>query len=309
MESTLVLYRGDYQKIREFDINKANKHCLVGQGIYLTDSLKVANTYRTKGYGIDTGTLTLVNGRFISKGHAQEAAFQKYMEYTWKQEYGTELELATKQAKANHRLSLLPLWEDLLRGNGKLKIEAQRDTRGSYWNVTITLKTTERAIGRVSVFAFDNANNAFDNKVVNLSKVIQDKKVREVMAGIPYFNPLGVPKNEYVERFIDYVLDHGINVCPGATTQNTYGRYRWTSRWSAVSSTQLPINEKEVARRVIAMQGGQGKAYNKLSKRLASLDYLGYEYAGGLITNNISHRAFSLWDDDFVNEHFIERRC
>ena len=45
----MKLYRGDSEKISQFDFNKTYSHCLVGQGIYLTDNIDVANTYRTKG--------------------------------------------------------------------------------------------------------------------------------------------------------------------------------------------------------------------------------------------------------------------
>lgn len=46
--SKLRLYRGDSTKIVKFDFNKTRKYSLVGQGIYLTNSIKIAQSYREK---------------------------------------------------------------------------------------------------------------------------------------------------------------------------------------------------------------------------------------------------------------------
>lgn len=44
--SKLRLYRGDSTKVVKFDFNKTRKYSLVGQGIYLTNSIKIAQSYR-----------------------------------------------------------------------------------------------------------------------------------------------------------------------------------------------------------------------------------------------------------------------
>ena len=49
MTTMIDLYRGDSSKIKEFNLNKTNSYSLLGKGIYLTDTKRVAETYRDKG--------------------------------------------------------------------------------------------------------------------------------------------------------------------------------------------------------------------------------------------------------------------
>lgn len=65
--STLTLYRGDAEKIREFSFHKTNKHCLFGPGIYLTNKQKVADSYRTKG-----GRSHSLYSTTLFSGHAKD---------------------------------------------------------------------------------------------------------------------------------------------------------------------------------------------------------------------------------------------
>jgi len=310
VESTLVLYRGDYEKIREFDISKTNRHCLVGRGIYLTDSLKVAQTYRTKGLYVNTGIITLAAGKFPTKGAVIEKAMAAFYEYRWKEVHGTEWSTAKGKEKELFRVKCLDEWERL-KDQGKITI-ANEDVRIGTWvkgrivstiekQTKVTYRPSDKVVGRISVFAFDNTESAFDTKVVNLSEVIRDERVREVMADIPYFNPLGVPKDEYVKDFIRIVVEQDLQICPGGYTSHVYNRF--------IIRKRLPLAEKEMTIIEKVKQRGANNALAKLARRLRDRGFYGFEYNGGVITSSIRHRAFCLWDDTFVNDHFIERRC
>lgn len=65
----LTLYRGDYTRIRKFAFHKTNRNCFVGQGIYLTDSIEIADTYRTKGadWDIDNHVMWSFDKNFMNR--------------------------------------------------------------------------------------------------------------------------------------------------------------------------------------------------------------------------------------------------
>ncbi len=46
--------------------------------------------------------------------------------------------------------------------------------------------------------------------------------------------------------------------------------------------------------------------YKKVRRALEEYGYRGLEYPGGMITNGISHRAFCVWDEDFINDHKVK---
>jgi len=43
--------------------------------------------------------------------------------------------------------------------------------------------------------------------------------------------------------------------------------------------------------------------YQRARRALQEYGYRGFEYPGGMITQGVRHRAFCVWDEDFVNEH------
>ena len=74
----LTLYRGDYEKIKKFDLNKTNKNCLYGRGIYLTVDPDIAQTYRVKGSGKSYINNVLWQGVSENRNVAAEFAFQVF---------------------------------------------------------------------------------------------------------------------------------------------------------------------------------------------------------------------------------------
>ena len=66
--------------IEEFDVNKTSDYCYAGKGIYLTDRLEIAMTYRTKGYRGFTPSSDLFEGLAKDRSEAIEKGFSRYKE-------------------------------------------------------------------------------------------------------------------------------------------------------------------------------------------------------------------------------------
>ncbi len=115
----LTLYRGDFEKISKFKFHKTNRHCLVGRGIYLTDSKEVADSYRTKGMRITddycvSKSDVLFQGETNNKGEALEKAFEKFLSNAWEKAGKRNFAKADKKAVSFFKASVLSKWEDLL---------------------------------------------------------------------------------------------------------------------------------------------------------------------------------------------------
>lgn len=48
-------------------------------------------------------------------------------------------------------------------------------------------------------------------------------------------------------------------------------------------------------------------ALNAIKEATRPYGYRGFEYPGGLITGGMRHRAFVLWDEEYVNQHKVRR--
>lgn len=93
---TLTLYRGDAEKIGNFRMTRANPSSLYGQGIYLTDTLDVAKTYRKKGSfsGRPDGNQIKVlyhSPCELPRGELVARAFKAYFKRCWTQAKGVAL--------------------------------------------------------------------------------------------------------------------------------------------------------------------------------------------------------------------------
>lgn len=76
-QNKLTLYRGDYDKIKEFNCRKTRTYSYLGQGIYLTDERRVAESYRDKG-GFDSRIQTLYTGAIDNRNLALEKGLDAY---------------------------------------------------------------------------------------------------------------------------------------------------------------------------------------------------------------------------------------
>ena len=99
MGNSIRLYRGDASRIDEFAFQKTNKLCLVGQGIYLTNSAKIAESYRTKGAhydrNFDRTIIAKTKNEAIAKAFIEYCKYRKEKENVLAQEFKIKLESNT----------------------------------------------------------------------------------------------------------------------------------------------------------------------------------------------------------------------
>lgn len=288
MEENLVLYRGDSTKIKEFDTKKTFKHCLLGQGIYLTDKLEVADSYRDKGsYHTNQRDNTLVNHiANISKEEALKQALVEFALRKWKESHNTD-KLNPKKAEEAIQRFKYDFFN--LQDAGCIEIENKRLTDKTKQYVTFTtVKLIEKNAlkeGYLTEFHFPKAY--LERNIINVDSSKQDKGFLEIL---------------YSQNLVRFRLTH----------EATLLAFRKSLRHipeKFMVKTQFPTLElfiEEVYRygfRRLELD------YNKIRSALRDYGILGFEYNGGMRIGGCGyHRAFVLWDDSFVNEHKVSRR-
>lgn len=265
----LTLYRGDYEKIKSFQFVKTHKWCLVGQGIYLTSSMKVADTYRDKGaYSLKAPSPVLFEGEALNRPDAFEKAFPQFLEdyikvgaEGWVSE--RDLKVLRKTNEGAARSKYRRLIED-----GLIKAEYTA-TPNQMWRKT-SLKVTrkiERNVGYITKFSFDKLT--FEQSVVAVNQRISDPMFWEIM------------------------FDRGIAFGTHKETRSDYIAWNLQVRGRELPALTLAKDER---------------FWRRLRNALTPFGYRGLEYGGGRYAGGAgNHRAFCVWDEDFVNEHKIER--
>ncbi len=267
--TTLTLYRGDYEKIKQFDFHKTNKYCWVGPGVYLTESLSVAESYRTKGSSSGNKPRILFEGKAKDRPDAIDKAFDTYF-----RAYHLDLlpykERKTAEWNEKARKHAYALYQALLQ-EGKIKASyaasLYRDRRPELLKVELE---TEETTGFITEFAFEKED--FEPAIVRIDKPIKDRMFweilfeRKVNFGLP-----AITKDEYL----------GMNL----------GRSYWGNNCALRPGARLTKEELTSVRKAISQFG-----------------YKGFEYSGGVPTGgSIRHRAFCVWDDAYVNQHRVRR--
>lgn len=271
---TIKLYRGDYAKIKEFNVSKTNKRCYVGPGIYLTNDLAVADSYRLK-----TGKYSRVHGKHIdktiiissvkteNKGVAIEASFSNYFEEIWMVKYRPNMKVTNdsfekfkKEAYRQYRFDIeenkisferdvRDYYIDNNRSNGGFKRGAPR-YRKEHWINCIVQNPHFEQIGYISVFEFDR--RLIDSSTVKLGMIRR----------------LGIN-----DLFNEIVAENSIE-------------------WERMSTgdPSACLKNARLARKYFQPYG-----------------YIGIEYPGGTSSGGKFHRAFCIWDEDLINQHLVSR--
>ena len=238
MES-IRLYRGDSSKVDEFNVRKTYKTGLLGQGIYLTDTPTVAETYREKGLrGSSYSFMTVISAKI--KPEAIAGAFKVYCTHN-KQRKMKELDLE-KEFKYKLENEIITLTrEGIYQG------------KGTDWHFRFTEKTYN---GFISVFEFPEP--FFSRNCVNMDARFPDKGLLEILKNPELWN-----------------------------TDLAYTEFqRSHSLMYILCRIKFP----------------------KLIPILQEYGIHGFEYAGGKrLGGPVHHRAFSVWDEDFVNAHLIKQ--
>lgn len=262
---TLTLYRGDAEKIREFDFSKTDKHCLVGQGIYLTNRLRVAHSYRTKGASVRNGFRpVLFEGVAKDRPDALVKAFQSYLDdYLYATFSYNERQAMAKKPKQMERVKA-EQQAQFNRYVEEKKIVAEYGSNYPHRIIKVSF-LHENGFGWVSQFEFPE--ETLKTSVLHVDKPITDTFFWELM----WDNKVKVGKE------------------------------------AAVRAVYVALNQNE---RVldISRSGGRKEAYSAVRRVIEPYGFKGFEYDGGRIWGGLGHhRAFCLWDDEFVNDHKVKR--
>lgn len=258
----LELYRGDSSKIKEFEFNKTSKYCLFGQGVYLSDSRRVADSYRDK--GVCTNDHEVVLAKSIVPGTTRihkepllKAGFDTFVEIHWNQRFNHPLKKTSLEYKKLVD-ELSDVWYFSLQDKA---IVVTTTTIGvTSLSTVIRLVWKRYTVGYLSTFHFDE--QFLLNNVVNLDRYMHD------------------------EDFLGLVYDNGIEIFPHHNTRENFIRQNRVSR-------VRPATNKE---------------WNKLRLVLEPYGVIGFQYNGGQrLGGNGRHRAFVIWDDEYVNRHKVSR--
>lgn len=261
----LKLYRGDSSLIDEFKTKKTSEYGLLGTGVYLTTSLRVAASYVTKGSKFPDGGV-IFRGEATNRPEAYEKAFLNFTKvYCEVAEGGlnwNKLEDKTFLDRANHAYSRLI-------DDGVIS--------SKYVSATSSSKIIEVKINRdyfdkgfVSTFEFETAS--FESSVVKIDGFNVDKDFLGIIYDnkIEYGVGLYLPREEYIAKNRD--------------------------RWMNLRDLNH-LNEKRHSKR-----WAKEAALSKMKKAVSEYGIFGFEYSGGTYIGGYGeHRAFCMWNDEFVN--------
>ena len=286
---TLTLYRGDTIKIEEFRFNKTQASCLVGKGIYLTNNQSVAESYRTKGayeYHKNFNPKNhqdniLIQGmEFPNKLEALEKALQSFAADIYRERF--QKNPTVRKGKYpdftfEHTSEFLKFVENVARKefnqhllDDNINVQVSRNFKG-YRSFKITLiNPKKREIGKLSRFEFPEP--FFSRNVL-----VTDEVERSVMDLI-WENQLHKKAANY--DCIKDFLNHEFSIDMARWSYFPQSKYRFKLDYYSVN-------------------------WNKLRNILIPYGIIGYEYEGGWMTGGRRHRAFSIWDEEFVNKHRV----
>lgn len=267
----LKLYRGDAQKIKQFEFTKTDKHCWVGRGVYLTNNLDIAHSYRTKGTCTrQAAQSTLFSGLAKDRSDALDKAFDSYFnDYL----YNNNLMLVSrgpKQDKAREALKAKVRAEfDERVADRKIVAEYTRSSPDKWLTVTQSLEGII-GVGYVTEFVFPK--HTFEASIVHVEqRPIKDTLFWELLWDAK-FKDFGYPADTREEFLrLNTAWDH----------------------WSIPKRDAYKSREPDV--------------HNRMRSILQPYGYRGYEYYGGVATGGKRHRAFCIWDEEFVNDHKVRR--
>jgi len=264
-QEKLVLYRGDYEKIKAYDIKKTHKWCLVGPGVYLTTSTKVAESYRDKGAPVSNNE-TLFSGFALNRPAAYEKAFKGYCENRFYQEKIYNHRRLQPKEEEKYYQKYRSEYERLIE-EGLVVASYEPapynskpvDPKARYIKVVYY----RGKIGFITKFEFNR--RYFESNIIHVDRPMDDPEVwklfyeKGILVGSPY---------QDVSSYVNGNLG----------TKITSGIARSATKWQQIINTLKPFG------------------------------IIGFEYIGGVRVGGYGyHRAFSIWDDEYVNKHRVDR--
>lgn len=292
MSNHITLYRGDYNEIEKFKYRKTDRFCLLGKGIYLTDDIKLAEDYRSKGAPtakkIDKSNFdiptTLNEGYFIDRSEAYEKAFDRFCLDQHLLEFGncchkpkeSEKKIYKKYCEGKRQLynqkieegEIYSVYHSHLVVNGKRYIVVRYKAKQ---NINIG-----EQLGYISEFSFDK-DYLFRN-IIDADSRYNDSELWKILynAGIT----IG-----HIPSFVD---------------ERTYASFN-TNRISLLEAVDKTIADKKAG----FFSSDRATIFKRIEEALSPYGVIGYRYNGGARTGGKRHNAFCIWDEDFVNKHKV----
>lgn len=287
---TLILFRGDTIEIEEFRFNKTNSHCLLGKGIYLTNRITIAETYRSKGAWQAHKNFNpekyqdnvLIEQKVCKNKHeAIEKASRVYSTRLYEKRHNKHYSVRTVDKKTR-KVEYIPSKEFLDFEEKIGNPEFQR-----------LLISEEVAI---------EVQNKYEGRLFTIKVVNRNKKELGKVAEFHF------PKN-FLERNIVKTHAMGLDECHLLWEHDLHKKaseYSSASEFIEKEFTDLTFWNYSREKIFDIGYDGYGKInWNKFRNILVPFGMIGYEYPGGLATGGSKHRAFNVWDEDFVNKHRV----
>jgi hypothetical protein len=283
---TIKLFRGDSTKIKEFKFKETKKWCLLGQGIYLTNNERVAQSYRTKGTSKSRFGCIV---RAKTKPEAVEAALKEYhYHYEWNNA-GLFQRRRFDDLKQQDLEKLKGLLSDKIE-KGEITVTRQGyfQKRDQIWDFHLEEKAPK--FGYLTSFEFPEPY--FTNNCINIDAVEKDPGFLELLLDCRFWDTSAAPveavpnihwspkmKQEFIKKEKAKVR---------VPFYETYIR------------NYSPVNS-------FAKIEPRALKFERIIPELKKYGIHGFEYDGGFRLGGTRHRAFSIFDEEFVNDHKVSR--
>lgn len=268
VEDTMCLYRGDSTKIDTFKINKTNKYALVGSGIYLTDSIKLANTYREKN-NKEVAVKVLFSETTKDRHTAYNLAYpvfeQCYFVHSKKGIHFNKFKATSEYKKWS--LDTRKIYNEFIYTGEIVGIYLFDKHIKVIWNIKPIEEIGFISKFKVPVFDIDNRTFKIDREFK--TNCTLDIEFIELLKTTFFY------KRVEKEYYAKYITKHN-----GSPIFNI----------ATYFSTHLLLKI-------------DNKSLKVIKKFLTSKDFIGLEYSGGLLMGGHgTHRAFCIWNENWINE-------
>ena len=267
------LYRGDAQQIDQFDIGRTSEDSLLGQGIYLTDSARIAGDYQGKGAAV-----------FKYEGKppvARQDVIDAYLRRSARTDFNDAGKPITdtmeSMVRYQHSVQVTPA--ALAAAKAKFKADNMQ--------VRVNADGTARVFppaAKGSLSVVDVPDRVL-RRTLNADAPIKDEVVNAVAESVhsKHVWPEVEAQRRAAANGEDDINGNGIGE---PTFRSVYGAVAGT--WSAGG-------------------GMDAAAQSALRRSLMEQGYSGIKYAGGVTMGGASHTAYVLWNTQHVNQHRIAK--
>jgi len=280
----ITLYRGDAEKIRKFEFMKTKKNCLFGQGIYLTDNETVADSYRQKGVNNRSYSYASLHGRYVTlfqgscknREDAYQKAFPKFLQDFYRDDFQptargikhTQFEMMAKET-----------FKSLI-AEGRIQAKYTAYSHMSRKEHKERVKSGQDVYHMEVSYTRDNENiTGFITKFQFEDHELKGNIIRIERPIMDHF-------------FWEIAREHrlGFDIQHDETKEilSSMNFYRYGDPRKQLMHTK--------------------RNFNLLLNHYPQYGFKGLEYDGGKRVGGLGyHRAFVIWDEQWVNNHKVQR--